>query len=174
MRTIVLGLCAGLIVCSGCGMVESTASLFEKKHQSKSQLEVRQMQTREYDTNETRLVLKAMLNVLQDDGFIINQASPDLGFFNATKTINSEDKLARVWGTFWWGPHATWKENSIIDCTANVSQFGKKTRVRVNFQVKVMNNRGGCEEAHEVDDMNYYQEFFSKVDKGIFIEKENI
>lgn len=174
MRIFAIYFCANLIICSGCGVVESTASLFEKKHKPKSQLETRQMQTREYETKDTMMVMKAMLNILQDDGFIIRQANTDLGFFNATKTIDKEDTLAKVWGTFWWGPHATWKENSIIDCTANVSEFGEKTRVRINFQVKVMNNRGGCEEVHEIDDLKYYQEFFAKVDKGIFIEKEKI
>jgi len=42
------------------------------------------------------------------------------------------------------------------------------------FQVKVMNNRGGCEEVREIDDLKYCQELFYRVDKGIFIEKEEI
>ena len=44
----------------------------------RSQLEIRQEQTREYDTHDTRLVMKALLNVLQDDGFIVKNAVVDL------------------------------------------------------------------------------------------------
>jgi hypothetical protein len=62
----------------------------------------------------------------------------------------------------------------VIDCTANVSQFGEKTRVRTNFQLKKMNNKGGVEQVQTMDDPKFYQEFFTKVDKGIFIEKEQI
>ena len=37
-----------------------------------------------------------------------------------------------------------------------------------------MNNIGGVEEVKIIDDPKFYQEFFDKVDKSIFIEKENI
>lgn len=170
--------CMSLIFYSGCGVIDATAGavggVFAEKEKPKTQLEIRQMQTREYETTDTKMVLKAMLNVLQDDGFIIEQVNPEMGFFNATKTLDTEDTLAKVWGTLWWGPHAQWIENSVIDCTANVSQFGEKTRVRANFQIKQMNNKGGIEKVRALDDLKYYQEFFSKVDKGIFIEKEEI
>jgi len=136
----------------------------------KTQLEIRQMQTRTYDTQNTKMVVKAMLNVLQDDGFIVNQADLELGFLNATKEVDVENPWEKFWATYEEG----WKKNSITTCTANVSQFGDKTRVRVNFQVKVMTNLGGVATVYQIDDPEYYQKFFSKVDKGIFIEKEKI
>ena len=177
MRVFVICFCISLII-SGCGAVDATVgaagSLFKKKHKAKSQLEIRQMQTREFETSETTMVLKAMLNVLQDDGYIVEQVNPEIGFFNATKVMDTEDTLAKTWGTFWWGPSAQWIENTVIDCTANVSQFGEKTRVRTNFQLKQMNNRGGVENVETMDDPKFYQEFFTKIDKGIFIEKEQI
>ena len=174
MRILAICFCAGLVFYSGCGVVDSIGSIFEEKHMPKSQLEIRQMQTREYETDDTFMVMKAMLNVLQDDDFIIKQANTDLGFFNATKEVDHEDSFAKIWGLFWWGPVAQYTECAIIDCTANVSQFGEKTRVRTNFQIKYMNNKGGVEKVHTLDDLKFYQEFFSKVDKGIFIEKEKI
>jgi hypothetical protein len=80
----------------------------------------------------------------------------------------------KVWGSFWWGPNANWRENSIVECTTNVSLFGSVTRVRANFAVKSMNNKGGVCDVYTIEDPKFYQEFFSKVDKGIFIEKEGI
>ncbi|MHC4364862.1 MAG: hypothetical protein ACYSTJ_05285 [Planctomycetota bacterium] len=178
MRILAIIFCGSLIVCAGCGAIDATVgaagSLFEEKQKVKSQLEIRQMQTREFETSDTKTVLKAMLNVLQDDNFIIEQVNADLGFFNGTKVLDTEDTLAKAWGTFWWGPSAQWIENSVIDCTANVSEFGEKIRVRANFQMKQMNNKGGVEKVRTIDDPKFYQDFFVKVDKGIFIEKEKI
>ena len=55
-----------------------------------------------------------------------------------------------------------------------ISGFGKQVKVRVIFQVKSMNNMGEVMLVQQVDDEQYYQDFFSKVDKGIFIQKEGI
>jgi hypothetical protein len=40
--------------------------------------------------------------------------------------------------------------------------------------VKIMNNKGEVVDVTQVDDAAFYQDFFSKVDKGIFIEKEKL
>jgi len=42
-------------------------------------LQVREYQTRTYDTSDTKMVVKAVLNVLQDEGFIIQVVNADLG-----------------------------------------------------------------------------------------------
>ena len=160
-------------LCS-CGTTSVPGMVMEKKYKQKSQLEIRQMQTRTYDTKDIRMIMKAMLNVLQDDNFIIKQVNADLGFFNATKETDVEDGGERFWEEFWWGKYGTWKKNSIIDCTANISEFGDQMRVRANFQVKIMDNKGGCVLVRQIDDPEYYLKFFSKVDKGLFIEKEKI
>jgi len=166
--------CLLLLVAYGCGITSVPGMVTSKKNKQKSQLEMRQMQTRTYDTNGVEIVMKAMLNVLQDDDYIIEQVNVNMGFFNASKEANAEDGLQKFWETFWWGGAATYRKNSIIDCTANVSVFGNETKVRANFRIKLMNNRGGVEFVGQIDDPKFYQEFFSKVDKGIFIEKEKI
>ena len=164
-----------LLIVSGCGTTEMPGMLLDKNAQQKTQLEIRQMQTRTYPIKDRTLVMKAMLNVLQDDDFIIEQVNMDLGFFNAQKEVDVEDEGEKFWETFWWGKaYATYKKNQIIDATANISKFGDEVRVRVNFRVKVMNNKGGVELVRQIDNPEYYQKFFSKVDKGIFIEKEKI
>ncbi len=85
MRIFTICFCISLLVCSGCGAIDATAgavgSLFTKKPKVKSQLEVRQMQTRDFETSETTMVLRAMLNVLQDDGYIVEQVNSDSWFF---------------------------------------------------------------------------------------------
>lgn len=166
--------CLLLLMESGCGTASVPGMVLSGKDKQKTQLEIREMQTRVFDINDCKMVIKAMLDVLQDDDYIIEQVNVEMGFFNASKEANAEDGLEKFWKVFWWGGMATYKKNSIIDCTANVSQFGEKVKVRANFRVKFMNNRGGVEFVSQIDNLKFYQDFFSKVDKGIFIEKEKI
>jgi hypothetical protein len=135
-------------------------------------LELRGFQTREYDTTNTRLVMKAMLNVLQDMGFIVNTADTNLGLLTAgkwTDVAHSKKEVRR----------AVKKEQAIsktvvLECTANVSEFGKQSRVRVNFQQRVLDASGATMEARPLTDAAFYQSFFSQVDKGIFLQQEGV
>ena len=152
------------IIFAGCGKAKIKLT----------QLQLREMQTRQYDIDDTKRAMKSVLNVLQDEGFIVKQADLELGFLYATKELDVENKGDRAWEKFWRGKDATWDKNCIIDCTANVTKYGNGMRVRVNFQRKVLDNKGACTSVIQIDDPVFYQEFFSKVDKGIFIEKEQI
>lgn len=139
-----------------------------------TQLQIREFQTRTYETNDVKMIMKAMLNVLQDDGYIVKNAVMDLGLLSAEKTVDIENQGEAFLAVFFLGAAATWKKASVIECTANVSEHGSQSRVRVNFQLKVLDNKGGIREVKQIEDKKYYQDFFSKVDKGIFIQKEKL
>lgn len=140
----------------------------------RTQMEIREFQTRTYATGDVKMVLKAMLNVLQDDGFIVKNANTELGLLHAAKEINVQDGGEAFFSALLFGANARWKKNSTIEATANVSEFGTECRVRVNFQVKVLDNVGNVMDVRQIEDPNYYQTFFSKVDKGIFIQTEKL
>jgi len=140
----------------------------------KTQLQTREYQTRSYDTNDYKMVMKAVLNSLQDEGYIVKNAVLDLGLLTATKEINVEDKGQVLLQKLLRKDKATWPKNATYEATANVSEFGSETRVRLNFQVKTYNNRGGVQGVRQISDAKFYQDFFAKVDKGIFIQKENL
>ena len=53
--------------------------------ESGSQLKIRQIQTREYDTLDKRAALRSVLATLQDLGFVIDKADNDLATITATK-----------------------------------------------------------------------------------------
>lgn len=139
-----------------------------------TQLQIRQFQTRTFETEDSKMVLKAIVNVLQDEGFIIKEASSDLGILHAVKEEEASSMGGIFIATLFGGKDARWNANSVIECTANVSEFGKVCKVRVNFQRKILDNRGSVAEVKQVDDQKFYQEFFEKVDKGIFLQKEKL
>jgi len=143
----------------------------------KTQLEMRQIQTRSYDNPQggAARIMKAVINVLQDDGFIIRNADKDLGFITAAKERDVEDQ----WESFFSvlaadGQQARYRKNSVVECSVNISEFGREIKVRAIFQAKVLDNLGGVISVKQVDDASFYQTFFSKVDKGIFLEKQDL
>ena len=140
----------------------------------KTQLQIREFQTRTYDTTDTKMVMKAILNVLQDDGYMVKNANTELGLLTATKEVDIENKGQALLLTLLAGKNAQYAKNSEIESTANVSEFGKQTKVRLNFQVKSYDNHGNVMEVKQIADAKFYQEFFAKADKGIFIQKQKI
>lgn len=140
----------------------------------KTQLQIREFQTRSWDTSDTKMVMKAVLNVLQDEGFIVKNANTELGMLTATKEMEVQNTGAAVLSALLAGANARWDKNSIIECSANVSEFGQQTKVRVNFQTKTMNNKGEVTDIHVISDEAFYRDFFSKIDKGVFLQKEKV
>jgi PBP1b-binding outer membrane lipoprotein LpoB len=161
-----------ILLLTGCLILWGCASGGVSPEQS--QLQIREFQTRSYDTKDTLMVMKALLNVLQDEQFIVKNADKDLGLLTAAKEIDVANNTEAFFSSFFLGTDARFKKNSIIECSGNVTEFGEKTRVRINFQAKTLNNKGEVMTVKQIEDPKYYQDFFSKVDKGIFIEKEGI
>jgi hypothetical protein len=137
----------------------------------KTQLQIRAIQTRTYEISESNIVLKAVLNVLQDDGFIVKTAVPELGLLTATKEIDIENMSESMPAYFFGGANARWKKNSIIEATCNISFFGDKCTVRVNFAQKILDNMGGILKIRQIYDQRFYQTFFTKLDKSIYIQR---
>ena len=63
---------------------------------------------------------------------------------------------------------------AVVEATANVSEYGKAFKVRINIKRKLLNGYGSAIKIEEVTDEKYYQDLFSKVDKAIFIQKQKI
>ena len=142
-----------------------------------TQLEKRQFQTRTYDSSDKALVMKAMLNVLQDEGFIVYNANPLLGFIYGVKDFDTSDPnidISKEFGLSKARLNMNGVRVATVETTANVTEYGKSMRVRVNFKRKLLNVYGNAQFIDDINDENYYQEFFSKVDTAIFLQKQKI
>ena len=58
-----------------------------------SQVELRQMQTRDYETLDKRGTLRSVVATLQDLGFVIDKADYELATISATKLQNYEIRM---------------------------------------------------------------------------------
>ena len=140
----------------------------------KTQLEIRQVQTRTFETKDQVMVMKAVLNVLQDDGFIVNNANSELGLISASKELPTEkiekSEMQRRFGVH---IHAHFV---LIEASATISLINRQTRVRTNFQIKFFDDdRKKLLTVSQIMEGAYYQEFFSKVDKGnLYRKRKNL
>jgi hypothetical protein len=158
---------------------------------AKTQLEVREYQTRTFDTPDSKLVMKAMFNVLQDDGYVVKNAVTELGLITAAKEVDlapgrsgpGADIFGGLGGVVIgghggvvFGPPAAppYRKTEVRDFTGNISEFGQQTKVRISFQRKILDNRGQVVQVEAMDDPVFYQDFFSRMDKSLYLQKEQL
>jgi hypothetical protein len=113
-----------------------------------------------------------MINALQDFGLIIKHADAELGVLTAEKWTDvahtkKEFRKARK-------KDLPLSASVVMECTANVSPFGEQTRVRVVFQQKILDATGAVLQANMVQDPAFYQNFFSRVSKSVFLQQEGV
>lgn len=73
---------AACVVLSGCA---SSTKLSPRVELLESQLKIRSMQTRAFDTTNENMTLRAIVATLQDFGFVIDKADEALGTITATR-----------------------------------------------------------------------------------------
>ena len=138
----------------------------------KSMFQIREVQTYSFETSDTMQVIKAVINTLQDNGFIIQRVEPELGYISAKKEVKlkrtNKGRVAvyssclalnaAAFGlSFGLNPSAAYGmyQNSmqmkneiaphtvIFDSNVNIEGLGKRTKVRFCVIEKVLENGDG-------------------------------
>ena len=149
-----------------------------------SPLEMRQAQSRTFETANPRLVLKAALNVLQDQGFVIRHADAELGIVTAAMEWRSRTPNRGLRVLKWVTVVPTYgasllipsgrTEISAIEANVNVTPEGARTRVRISLVSRVTGKGGEVLRVMPVDDPLAYQRLLAGLDKAVFLEKEGL
>jgi hypothetical protein len=149
-----------------------------------SPLELRQAQSRTFDTAASRVVLKAALNVLQDQGFVIRQADAELGIVTAAMEWQSRQKNNGLRILKWVTVVPTYgaslliptgqNEWSSIEANVNVTPEAERTRVRISLVTKVTGKNGEVRSVSPVVDPLVYQRLLSALDKAVFLETQGL
>ena len=124
-------LVAALLVVAACAAPTGVIT------QSGSQVELRQIQTRDYETLDKRSTLRAVVATLQDLGFVIDKADFDLATITATKLQDYEIRMT-----------VTVRERD-----------GNRLAVRANARFN----------EDPITDPRAYQDFFTTLDKAMFL-----
>lgn len=160
----------GLLLLVGCASTPKPPVLPQM-----TQLQIRTMQTREYSGADEKRVLKSLMSALLDEGFIINAADQSLGLITATKELYAVDEATKSLAEFNRGSGSgTYQTTIRSEASGLVRPFGDVVQVRISIVQKSVSNAGGNIWSQPLYDPVVYQTIFSKVDKAVFLEKENL
>jgi hypothetical protein len=132
-----------------------------------TQMRVRAMQTRTFVGHDQKTVMKEMLAVLQDQGYIVKNVSNELGILTAELDINIEKISSKFWAYLFSGRAARWKKHSVIELTSNSFEENGNTKLRINFLIRIFDNLGRVVDVHQILEDGAYLEFFNKLQKGL-------
>lgn len=156
---------------------------------SETALEVRQIQTREFDSVSEAQILAASMGLLQDLGYTIDEIDKDLGVLSASKRADATnpnqligraalDVVSCVFTFLIACDNENYKKSDdfqdirmtivVLPSPQNVSS----NAVRVTMQRVVWDRDGRISSQTTIDDAEVYQAFFTKLDKSVFLEKE--
>jgi hypothetical protein len=173
---------AGALALAAGACAGTTASL--PPGPPRAPLELRQAQTRTFEGADPRLVLKAVVNVLQDQGFVIRQAEFELGVVTAVTEWRSGRRNEGLRILKWVAAFPTWgaslllptgrNQLSAIEAVVNVMPEAARTRVRLSLTVRVTDDKGVVRRVSPVEDPSSYQRLLADLDKAVFLEKEGL
>ena len=136
-----LGAAVAAATLGGCAATSNTEMALGSEG---SQVALRAIQQRWFETGNMEHVLRGTISTLQDLGFIVDKADADLGTVSGTK----------VGGDAWSG-------NKALKLTVTVRDIGaRRTLVRANAQWGTKT----------VEEPKPYQQFFNSLSKGLFLE----
>ena len=140
-----------------------------------TQLEKRQFQTRTYRATDKPTVMKALLNVYQDEGFMIYNANPLLGFIYGTKDFDTSDPdidISKEFGLSKGRLNMNGVKVATLETSANVTEYGETIRVRINFKRKLLNVYGNAQFIEDINEDTFYTDFFEKLETAIILQHQ--
>lgn len=149
-----------------------------------ARLELRQAQSRSFEGASTRLVMKATLAALQDEGYAIGHADASLGLITATRQWQSGRvhkglkvlKYATAltsYGASLLIPSGG-NEFSSLEATVNVTEEPAGARARVSLVAKVQDEKGVVRSSTPVVDPLVYQALLGRLGKAVFLQQEGL
>lgn len=153
---------------------------------SEGYLQKRELQMRQYDTNNEDQIIAAVAGELQDLGFTLDDSETDIGFVGASKKAYATNKgqiagavfldmLGALCGTY-SNATAQCDKYQLIKASmiTKPSLDGKKIVVRVTFQRIVWNMSNQINRVETICDPAMYQKFYDVLSKAIFLEAQKI
>lgn len=129
------------------------------------------MQSRTYVGHDGHSVSKEVIQILQDEGYMVKNVSTDIGLITAELDTNIEKFGSKFWAVVFSGRNARWKKHSVIEMTANITGAENQSKIRVNYLVRVFDNLGRVVDVHQILEDEIYADFFNKIQRGL-LKKE--
>jgi hypothetical protein len=141
-------------------------------------LKRRNIETRVFDTTNTKELLVASAQLLQDMNYTITESDTDIGVITATKNKEAGSTAGKAALTVLAalnGQRAVYEDKqkfyvSVVNTKVNAHQ----TKTRVTFARMVYDNLGNVVRIEKLDDPALYTGFFDKLAQSVFLTANNI
>lgn len=172
---------SALLAASGC-VAKIPPEALQLSQQS---LQFRQMQTRQFDSDE-KTILSASASVLQDLGYNIDESATELGVIVCSKHRDAKQAgqvfgsilVAMLTGVATPVDHTQLIRVSLVSNPMRSDGISAdtpyRTAVRVTFQRVVTNTQGQISRLEGIMDDEIYREFFDKLAQSLFLEAHEI
>ena len=143
-------------------------------------LQLRQQQTKRFDTGDEGSILTACAALLQDLGFKIDETEPAIGLLSGSKRRSAKDVkeivVKVVVGVLLGGQNIPYSDEQIMRALVVTKRAGsdKSHSVRVTFQRTVFNSDKRLSKMEDLQEPEMYQMFFEKLSKALFLEAHDI
>ena len=144
----------------------------------------RQLSQKRFDTRDEGVLLQASVSVLQDLGFLLDEASSGSGFIQASKDRDAVETgqvatqmilviLAAAAGA---RADPVWERNQKIRVSVSTRPSSDRTATlaRVNFQRVIWNTKNQLSRVETIADAQIYREFFDKLSQATFLQAHDI
>lgn len=155
------------------------------------------IQTRDYDGIDQAGIIRAVMNIIQDQHYTIREVNADIGTVYADQTYDMGRPisffgipLAHFHQKPWeapalnieMGPLAFGgmenniylaKKNSSISVVVTPSHDQQSYRVRASIEVRTFYNNGQIGDIWLIKDPNVYQKFFASLSQAIYLQQAN-
>lgn len=181
MRWAVIGLIGAIWLVGGCSQRPKIPE--EALRLSRESLRDRQLQMRRYETDDEEKMLAASAALLQDLGFNLDESETRLGVISASKSRDARETGQIVGSLFmllltsaFGAPTSmpTDTHQRIFASVVTRPAGEKSVVVRVTFSRIVWNTKKRISKQERINEPKYYQEFFDKLSKSVFLEANQI
>jgi hypothetical protein len=170
-----------LLISQGCIMEWRTPIQWNSQKQilmsEKSQVKIRSIQSRVFDTTDKIKILRGIVDTLQDLCFEIDMLDEDLGVVSGKKMFNADDSWPENWTYY------SYETDNLLMLNTNFRTWGPfhyredLTRLTVTLRPKEESRslvRASLQYNNQaVEDPEIYQKFFKLLRNSIFLSAKN-
>jgi hypothetical protein len=142
-------------------------------------LQMRQMQTRRFETVDETKIITACASLLQDLGFNLDESEAKLGVLVGSKRRSAREagQMATAIVLLFFGVSVPVDTDQLMRACVVTRPMGedeKNVAVRVTFQRTVYNSKREIARRECLTDPKIYQTFFEKLSKAVFLEAHEL
>ena len=146
-------------------------------------LKKRAIQSQRFRNLQKKQIMSAVVGVIQDLGFTLDEGDSELGVFVGSKSrsaVDAHQRLSVVFQVLGGNNQVEYDRLQRFRLSVIIYPVSDKNTdrgdylVRTNFQRIVWNNLNQISRAESLNDPEFFRDFFSRLSKSLFLDKADL